>query len=351
MAIQWADSFSRYGTGSASTTAMRDGLPYNNWISTCVTDPDPLAVGERACLINTGLFNNPLGENRIALPSFVTGVVAICSRYWFNAFGSGNNRRCVAVFTDNTPTAIASVIVESNGAISLYNGLTGSQIDTTGSPVISTNSWNHIESTYSAVTGAMEVRLNGVTILTGTATASTDVYFAFPLDRIDAGSGGGMYIKDFVIWDDTGTENDDFLGSVVVRRYAPDADVTLGGWVPSTGTTGFNLLNKSAVNDATYLSADDTPPAAMQFDIENLPDDVTSIKGVVTVVRARKIDGGDATLQASLLSGGDTDPGADRPITTAFTYFYDVSELDPDTAAPWTPAAFDLVEAEIDRTT
>ena len=68
------------------------------------------------------------------------------------------------------------------------------------------------------------------------------------------------------------------------------------------------------------------------------------------MVRARKIDGGDANLQTSLISGGDVDPSADRPITTTFTYWYDISETDPDTGNAWTPASFDAANVEIDRT-
>jgi hypothetical protein len=352
MAIQWADNFGRYGTGATSDDFMRDGLPYNNWVSQCIADPDPTAaaLGSRCCDLDNGGFNDPLLNSRIALPSPTSGTIGVAARYWFTAFNSGNQRQCIAVFANNVPTALACCHIEANGALTLREALTGAQIATTGIPVISTNSWNHIETSYNGTTGAMEVRVNGVQKLTGTAVTLGTVAFAHPMERIASGIGNPLYIKDLVIWDGTGSQNNSFMGTVICRRLNPDADVTLGGWVPSTGVTGFNLLDKDVPNDLSYLSADDTPPAAMRFGFDNLPPDVTSVRAIISVVRARKIDGGDANLQVGLVSGVDVDNGADRPVTTAFTYYFDISELNPASAAPWTPIQVDAMNADVDRT-
>jgi len=350
MAIQWADNFGRYGTGATSDDFMRDGLPYNNWISQCIADPDPLAPTERCCQIANGISNNPLVSNRIALPSPTSGTIGVAARYWFTAFNSTTSRQCIAVFADIAANPLACCHVEANGALTIRNTLTGAQIATTTIPVISTNSWNHIETSYNGTTGAMEVRVNGVQKLTGIAATLGTVYFAHPMERIGDFVAASVLIKDLVIWDGTGSQNNSFMGTVICRRLNPDSDVTLGGWVPSTGVTGFNLLDKAVPDDLTYLSADDTPPAAMRFGFDNLPPDVTSVRGIISVVRARKIDGGDANLQVGLVSGVSIDNGADRPVTTAFTYYFDISELNPASAAPWTPVQVDAMNADVDRT-
>lgn len=351
MSIQWADDFGRYGTGGASIGPLSDGLPYNNWVSEVSADPDPLAIGERCIFLYNGLNNNPLFNNRIALPTPHTGTVGVAARFWVPAFNPDTTRQCMAVFATVGLAPLAYCHVEPNGALTIANG-DQSPIASTSGPVISTNSWNHIETAYDGTTGAIEVRLNGVTILSGVSDDTGTIAFAHPMSRIDqGGDGNSMGVKDLVIWDDTGTQNNDFMGTVICRRFKPNADVTLGDWVPSTGAVGFSLLAKDAPNDATYLSADDSAPAAMQYGVENLPIDVTSVRGIIAVVRARKIDGGDANLQTALISNGDTDNGADRPITTTFTYYFDISELSPDTAAPWTPVEFDAMTASVDRTT
>lgn len=192
MSIQWADNFGRYGTGASSVTRMRDGLPYNNWLSQCAADPDPLAAaaGERCLVVDSGLNNSAVAENRIALPTPYAGKVGVAARFWFTNFGSEKGRRVPALFVKADLTVLASCQVEPNGALRLVNALTGTEIDNTVSPVISTLTWNHIETMYDGATGDMEVRLNGVTVLSGVAAATGEVAFAYPSDRIGAVGGG-----------------------------------------------------------------------------------------------------------------------------------------------------------------
>lgn len=353
MAIQWADDFTRYGLSSAGNTAMKDGLPYTNWLSVPVADPDPLAVGSRCIQIETGgADNNPYAENYISLPTPSAGVIGIASRYWMTGFGAGALRQVLAAWLTVSLGGLASLIVEPTGALTIRTGVhPGTDIASTSGPVLSTNSWNHIESEYNGTTGDMEVRVNGITVLTGTSgTTGTTAIVSSQRRNTTGSEGPDFYMKDFIIRDDSGATNNTWLGTVQCIRRKPTADVTLGGWLPSTGSTGFDLLAKDAVNDTTYLSGDDTPPAAMQYQLADLPADTTSVRGLVTVVRARKVDGGDANIQVSMISNGDVGSGADRPITTAFTYYYDVNQISPDTGLPWTPEEFNDSTSEIDRT-
>ena len=129
-----------------------------------------------------------------------------------------------------------------------------------------------------------------------------------------------------------------------------NVDVALN-WTPSTGTAGWSLLDNSPPQDGTdYLSAGDPPPAASLFGLTPLPEDVTSVRAMVLQLRGAKVDGGDGNLQGGMKSGASTALGAKRPITTAFTYYEDVFAIDPATSAPWTPAAADAVQIQINRT-
>ncbi|MEG0818334.1 MAG: hypothetical protein RSG56_02725, partial [Brevundimonas sp.] len=49
---------------------------------------------------------------------------------------------------------------------------------------------------------------------------------------------------------------------------------------------------------------------------------------------------GTTWVQQGIVSGGDVALGLDRSITEAYTYWADVIEVDPDTGAPWTRAAY-----------
>jgi hypothetical protein len=112
------------------------------------------------------------------------------------------------------------------------------------------------------------------------------------------------------------------------------------------------MITDGRPNDLTYMSAADSPlPSPMRFEMENLPPDITSVRALITVVRHRKIDGGDGNVQTALSPNGTNwDNGADRPITTAFQYDFDVSEVSPATGSAWTPVEVDNLKLRINRT-
>jgi hypothetical protein len=116
--------------------------------------------------------------------------------------------------------------------------------------------------------------------------------------------------------------------------------------------SGSNMITDGRPNDLTYMSAADNPlPSPMRFEMEDLPPDITSVRALISVTRHRKIDGGDGNVQTALSPNGTNwDNGADRPITTAFQYDFDVSEVSPVTSSPWTPVEVDSLKLRINRT-
>lgn len=158
------------------------------------------------------------------------------------------------------------------------------------------------------------------------------------------------YWKDFVIWNTAGSVGNDFQGSVAVRDLYPDADIDLN-WTPSTGSVGWDLIDKTTLSDTTYIQAGDPPPDPAVFSLTDLPADVTSVRALLPIYRSTKTDGGDCNLQAGLTPNNiDWDDGADNPITTAYTFRWDVSDLSPDTAAPWTVTEVNDAYVRINRT-
>lgn len=129
----------------------------------------------------------------------------------------------------------------------------------------------------------------------------------------------------------------------VTNTYVCSETMANASW--ASGTMGL-----VGPQDLSYMSANSTPPAAMEYGFDNLPADVTSVRGLLVVGRMRKVDGGDGNVQMSLISNGDVGNGANRPITTTFSYWYDVSQLDPDTGLPWTPLAVNNMTGRINRT-
>jgi hypothetical protein len=359
MTIQWADDFSRYGIGAGSTAFMLDGLPYGNIGSGASggrveASPDPNDEGQRAFKIGTDGNNWPR-DFRTALPTVVSGTAGVAFRAWLDNLPTTTSQRCALVgFQRANGDYIAYVRVEQNGALTVQArvGDVLTEIFNSINPIVQPRSFNHFELVHNRATGEGEVYVNGVLRVSYTGVDTADnIAFINITNRSGTLPGVPMWVKDFLIWDGTGSQNNTVAGTVIVRRLKPNADNTLGGWVPNTGATGFNLLAKDTPNDATYLAGDDTPPAPMAFDLENLPPDITSVRALVSVTRMRKVDGGDANVQTALSPDNvNWDDGADRPITSAFSYYFDVSELDPASATPWAPTAVDTALLRIDRT-
>jgi hypothetical protein len=334
---------------------MADGLPYSNIATSTevVADPDP-GVSGRAFKLASGTVQWQ-NQFRIALPTVVSGTCRTALRAWIAQLPSSNTERMpLILYQTGAGTNLVYLLVEQNGSITVNGRVAGvdTQIADSINPLVSPNSWFHYEFSHNVSAGTGSLRINGTERLTWTGVETTNnVELVCSLAVAGNTLGKSAYIKDLVIADSTGSQNNGVIGTVLVKRLKPNADVTLGGWTASTGTTGFNLLAKDAVNDTTYLSSAVPVTTPMQFDIENLPPDITSVRALLTVVRSRKVDGGDGNIQSGISPDGSTwDNGPDVPITTSFAYDFDVSELNPVTAAAWTPVGVDGAKVRVNRT-
>jgi hypothetical protein len=345
--LQWMDNFQNYGIGSASEPNLSNGV-YTDITSNAraVTDPDPNVSTPVMQTTNIGRFRKVLTTER--------ATIGLAFRVFCSSLPTTSNTFAV-FFADASNAAHCTLHILTTGALAFYRGAT--LLGQTDGPAITTSSWQHLEMKVhiDAVAGSFELRVDGVPVMvledinTKGAAGATIAQLLFGRSGSLA-SSVTTHMKDLAIWDTTGTRNNNFLGSCSVVSLRPDGDVDLGGWLPSTGATGFNLINQAVPNDATFVSAENPPPAASVFSLSNLPEEVTSVRGLMTLVRTRKTDGGDAFLQTGLRSAAAIDTGADRPITPSFTYWFDISEEDPNTSGPWSPGAVDAANVQLDRT-
>lgn len=364
MSIVWAD-FPTGGVGLYGTTRadMLDGLYAQLGDSdlggtgnvALVDDPDPDITG------NVFRFNaNSYGGGgnyqvlRYALPDGETTKVGIALRLWLASLPA-NSSQVPKPFRwhDGSNNNIAEVRVTTTGAINVYNN--GSLVGTTGGPVITSNAWTHLEAVLDCDTGgsgSITLWVEGQEVISVTGLTTTDAgtsQIQVANDPDGTSAVPAMYIKDFVVWDGNGSQNNTQIGTCIVAELVPDADES-SGWT-STGATNYGVLDEAPADDADYIEADDSPPAPSIVTMTDLPPDIVGVRGLVSVVRAWKTDGGDATLQIGLSpNGSDYDNGADRAITTSSTYWRDVSELSPATASAWTPTEVNALRYRTDRT-
>ncbi len=355
MSLIHADNFNIYGTNTAFMTNGR----YSDAIGSLVSDPDGVSPGR--------VFRCNDGGNYIRRPLVTpTSKVGIGMRVWLSSLPTDNAMRPFPMrWADASNTQMVYIQINTTGSISAYvwdttSGAFGDPylLKTTPGPVVTANGWWHLEGLFDASALTFELRVEGIPVITATSSDfaghlhnGPNIY-QYASQGANNGSGFSiqMNVKDLFVYDGLGSINNTFLGACLVADLAPDADVTVGGWVPSTGTTAYNILAQNPPAATPNVAAGYPVPLPMSVTLNNLPANVTSVKGMVTLVRAAKVDGGDGNLQVSTVSSGSEGAGADRPITTAQTYWEDISELDPHTSAPWSPVAVNAMGLKVDRT-
>lgn len=375
MALIWAD-FPSGQRGMYDTTGsyMLNGVwaeifSAGSTYDCLVDDPDP-EIGSNGIVLTALCGTTASGANsqhvRLALPAEVT-TLGLGFRMWLAKLPSDPINTPFIQFRTNTNTEILTVRLSTTGQLIIASGASvhgqGGTTLSTSNPVLTANAWNHVEikATKGAGDGAVEIRVNGavaVNLSSLTLSASNIAQFAFGCSEraSDGGPGAGgdgamiAYWKDLIVWDTSGSHVNNFQGAVFVYDLVPDGDNSLN-WTPSTGATGYNLVDEDLPVDTDYISADVTQTTPTIFTMTDLPPDVVSVKAVMNIGRMIKTDGGDCNVEMALSPNGtDWDAGADRPITVANTYFWDVSHTSPDTAAAWTPDEVDDILYRVDRT-
>lgn len=351
MAVQWMDNFSFYG---GSVSKMLDGLYASANNIDLVADPDGVSPGFVLHVAETFFYDTI----RKVLTTARTTVGVAVRHYCANLPGStGPSGR----ITWDDVNALTHVYIDydPSGNLRAWRNDTPSPVllGATSSPVILAHAWQHIEARVilDAAAGSVQIRVEGVTVLnvTGVKTISNQSGIVGTCQNVRLGANGfsNVYFKDFIVWDDQTAFNNSFMGSCQVYRLAPDSDVALN-WTPSPADgIGFDKINEANPDDdARYIAAPFPLPAAYKCGIGDLPATVTSVRSVQTVHRSKKVDGGDGNVQAGLVSGGSTGLGADRPITTAYTYWYDVFDANPNGAIAWTRTAVNALNVQLNRT-
>jgi hypothetical protein len=129
-----------------------------------------------------------------------------------------------------------------------------------------------------------------------------------------------------------------------------DTNAASTAGTPLTSLVGYNLINEISPDDDTkFISAPFPLPAPAQFSLSDLPNNVTSVRGVMVMHRSRKVDGGDGNIQVSVVSGVNTGNGADRTITTAYTYWWDLFDQDP-SGTNWNKTLVNALNLKLNRT-
>lgn len=292
--------------------------------------------------------------DRLVLPGNRTRVGIGCA-IWIEDLAV--HRRLLRFF--DATSVQCELYQDEMGALHVYRGTAGSVLlGSSANGVLLPGVWNHVEIwvTFSNTVGAVEVHLNEVEVagltLSNVDTCATANQFCNGVginSNITLPNGGAAGYDDFFVCDDQGSFNNDFVGDYRVITLYPNGNTAEADWVANTGSA-FDAINDAQTDEDTTYVAADAEGDLSEYDLEDLDAAYQDIAGAMSVVRARKTDAGTAAFQATIVSNGSDSAGANNGLTTAYAFYRDIHEVDPDTGDLWTRDAINAALLRIERT-
>ncbi len=265
-------------------------------------------------------------------------------------------------FKEQAGTNHISVQFNTAGYVEVRKGIYNGTLLATSTTVIRSNgNYQHAEGkvTVHSTLGSVEVRVDeiAVTFDSSLTNINTNNGGAGTIDRVlggdsDGGWRSGCNADDFVVWDTTGTYNNDFLGDVRVGYSAANASGTYTDGTASSGTLLSCVDEAPKNNDTDYVILDGTSlPQNVSMNVENGPSNVLAILEVAPIAIVRKDDAGADTGRLVLISGAtEDDGGVDVAVLSSYKAFQRGYETNPDTGNPWAPSEYNAHEVSWRRT-
>lgn len=199
--------------------------------------------------------------------------------------------------------------------------------------------------------GSFDLHVNGAADVSG-AGVDTQVTANASADIVKFGMSVGANtrmgdIDDLYIADTTTAVNNDFLGDVRVQAIRPDGAGGNTAWTTLVGAaTHWEATDETPPDeDVTYV-ASATAGQIDTFTLMGLTPTTGTIKGIQTSLWARKDDAGVRTIRPQLrIAAVNYLVGVNHNVGDGYGPFFDVVELSPATAAAFTIAEINGMEA------
>lgn len=215
--------------------------------------------------------------------------------------------------------------------------------------------WKYVEVKYRpgadpAHDGVLEIRVDGVTVLSLTGWSWDDTYepgteSTLRIEAAIAKPLGYDLIDDLYLLDDQGSANTDYLGPCVVEALAPASSDPANAWVGSDGDSVDNHLLVDDWDESDHV-ASTTPGAQDRYGVgASGVDPSYDVAGVAVSLLAAKAGADAGQLKALVDSNGTVAYGPDHnPDASVFAGHSAVFATDPATGALWTPAAVEAAQ-------
>lgn len=240
----------------------------------------------------------------------------------------------------NTPQVTIAINGSSQQVVAYRGTSGGTSLGSSALGVFPLAAWFYVEMlvTVSSSVGVVTVRINGANVLTLTGLNTQNTARAF-IDQTQYDSQGGNCSFQDAYWcDNTGSYNNTFLGDCRVSAKFPSS---------AGSTTNFTSSNANA----DYVNAAMVPPGGDSdynydstvgdIDLYNVgaPSLISTVFGVQASIIARKDAAATRSIATLIKSASTTTTGATIPLSTGYTTYQQIAEVDPATGVAWLPAA------------
>jgi hypothetical protein len=210
--------------------------------------------------------------------------------YMFGLYGSNGNETGTSISQDS---GLYFLYSEHDGSISMVSATFNVQ-PPCPAMTIKAFRWHWIEMKYTignSTAGSFSLRVDGTLAVEVTATdtvADTTSHLSVGGFAI-GGSGNSSITADntrishVVVWDDTGSAFNDWMGPMKTEMLWPSADGTnlANSFTRSAGTTHFDLVNENGAPDDDTTYVESTTVAHVDgYAVDNLPETPTTIHAV-----------------------------------------------------------------------
>lgn len=255
---------------------------------------------------------------------------------------------------DATVTHLTLLFV-ADGSVTMRRGTAaGTVLGSSAAGVFVAGVTNYVEvkALIDDTVGTVEVRVNGVAVLTLTGQDTRNGGTAGWTKVSVQMAGAALDVDDMYLLDGTGSApNNTFLGDVRCDYHVPTANGNTSGSTPSTGSNRALNVDDTAQNgdtDYNTLAATNDKDTLVLTDL--IAAGAAAIYGIKTTAFAKKTDAAAGSLALVTRSGGTDNDGSSVALTTGYTALREQRETDPNTGVAWTESGFNAMETGYKRT-
>lgn len=246
-----------------------------------------------------------------------------------------------------------NVLLKSTGLFEIRRGHSGTILGTS-TLGIAANIASYIEFKWNIhdTTGSFELRINGDVAIAvsgvDTRNGTNAGWTSILMYNGSNNAGLTQDYDDFVLWDTTDANVNDFLGDVQVRAHFSNASGVSTAWTRGGADSGSNFgqVDEASQNgDTDYVLASGIGTADY-YEFENLKTPGQQILFVLSTHQAKKVEAGTAGLGTTFRhSGTNYPPASGSTLGLVYSNIQRYHPVNPGTGAAWIEADFNAIQA------